>query len=315
MVMTAGELQYAYEYVKERVRDFWEDGGQYTPVYPMIFKERAIAEQKHEDVPRAGVGLFSSADESTDVVYDRLYEGKKGTVLLVKFHQGFAVTEEAKRFKIDIDLMRQGVSSMQTARQVTLDSIAADILNYGFVTTKYAYRDQLALFSNAHEYIRPGAGTGSNVAAAAAEVGEAALEQAILDIQALKTDEGFPGTVEPDVGVVPYNQQFNWTRATQSMQVTGSANNDVMAINKLGYLQGKPIMWKMLSSSRAWFIKTKGYGSDGLQMFKHTEDSDAPVPYIDEKNGNTYVRSVMFRAAYLRNWRAIYGNSGGSVVA
>lgn len=313
-IMTTGQLAYEYEYVSEQVRDFWEDGGAYTPVHPMLFKERSISQARHEDVPRAGVGKFSSAVESEDVIYDSLYEGKKGTALLIQYHQGFAVTERAKRMKISRDIMRAGISSIATARDVTLDSIAADLLNYAFLTSKYVYRDALAICSTAHEYIRPGSGTGSNRSANGTDIGEGALEQAVTDIDLIKTDEGFPGSVTADRGVINPAQKFNWARAVQSMQQPGSANNDINALKTLGYFQNKPIEWKMLSSTKAWFVLTKGYGSDGLLMYKHSEDSDTPIPYIDEKNGNTYVRSVMFRAAYVRNWRALYGNPGGSVV-
>lgn len=320
MVMTTHTLPSTLDYVDSAVRTYYqEEAGNYKPVYNRVFDEMSTDKAWVQDISMAGLGPLKQSAEGQAVEFDSLYEGAPATYVLSKYHIGFGLTEDAKIFNKMWPLLENGTKSIAVSVKHTMEMVCADLLNKAFLTAAnggYTGADGLAMCDSSHPLIRPdaalvsGSGTYRNRPAVDYGISEVGLEQACIDIANMTDESGFYGSVEPETLFIREEQRFNVTRVLKSLGRVGTNDNDPNALKMLGILQKDPVVWNYLTSTSAFFIKTRGYAGPGLKVYKHSAVDATPVVWIDNATGNTYVRSRMFMAPGWTNPRAVYASPG-----
>jgi hypothetical protein len=138
--------------------------------------------------------------------------------------------------------------SMANTKQVK----GAAVLNNAF-TAAYAGGDGKELCATDHPTL---AGSFSNELATAADLNETSLEQALIDIAAFTDERGLKVAARGMKLIIPSALQFTAERLMKSKGRTGTADNDINAINNMGAVPEGYVVNHYLTDTAKWFVKT-----------------------------------------------------------
>jgi hypothetical protein len=108
------------------------------------------------------------------------------------------------------------------------------------------------LISNAHPLSN--GGTFSNVLSTAADLNETSLEQALIDIQGFVDERGLKIALNGRKMIIPKELQFTAERLMKSTLRTGTADNDINAINNMGMIPEGYRVNNFLTDTDSFFI-------------------------------------------------------------
>ena len=213
---------------------------------------------------------FANADvkaEGQGVSYDTAQETYTARYTMETIALAFAITEEAIEDNLYDRLASRYTKalarSMSNAKQVK----AANPLNNGLPSVAtYKTGDAVALFSTAHPTV-----SGTNVAntlATQADLNETSLEQALIDIAAFTDERGLKVAARGVKMIVPSANQFNAERLLKSQGRTGTADNDINAVNSMGMIPQGYRVNHFLNDSDSWYIITDV--PNGMKHFERT---------------------------------------------
>jgi hypothetical protein len=170
------------------VRKFFGAGyDRYAPEYTKIFDVMTSDKNFEDMVNQYGMGLGAIIPEGTDVGFDYIGNGPQKRFVHVKYGKGFIITEEAIADNVYMNPMQMASKSMGEGMRQTKETVHANILNRANNSSYLGY-DGVEFSSAVH--VRSKGGTYSNEAAAASNLNELALEQAVIDISKFKDDAG-----------------------------------------------------------------------------------------------------------------------------
>jgi hypothetical protein len=191
----------------------------------------------------------------------------------------------------------------------TKEIIAANIYNRAF-NTSYTGGDAATLICSAGgggSSTAPNiaGGTYTNGVATAADLSEAALEQAIIDIAGFTNDRGLKIAVRPKTLVIPKELMFEATRILKANGRVGTDNNDPNAIATMG-LVPEIVVNHYLTDTDAWFLRNDV--QNGLKYFERRGDEFGMDEDFDTENAK-----YKATGRYSFGWtdrRAVYGSPG-----
>lgn len=256
-----------------------------------------------EDVGISSFGLAAVKPEGQGVQYDTEQQAFITRYTHIVYALGFMVTREAMeddQYDVVAEKRARGLAfSMRQTKEI----VVANVYNRAF-NTSYTGGDGKAMIVSDH----PNAvgGTWSNVLSTSANLSEAALEQAHIDIGKWTNDRGLRIAVMPKSLIIPVDLQFEAERILKSQYRIGTANNDVSAIVSMSKLPGGAKVNHYLTSTTAWFLRTNV--SDGLKLFERRGESFEEDNSFDNE-------TAKFKAScrYSVGWtdpRGIYGSAG-----
>lgn len=274
---------------------------EYETEFDKIFTKYTSDRQWEEDVGTSGFGLLSVKPEGSAITYDSAKQGFTTRYTHIVYASGFVITREMyEDDQYDVIGQRKASSLAMSSRQ-TKEFIAANILNRAF-NTSYTYGDGKAAIVSDHPNIA--GGTWSNVIATAADISEAALEQAYIDIAGLTTDRGLKIALKPQSIIVPKELDFEVNKILKTEYEVGTNNNTVNVIK--GRFPGGVTLNHWLTDTDAWFIKTNA--EQGLKYFERRGDEFTMDNDWDTENAKFKVTG---RYSFgLTDPRAIYGSAG-----
>ena len=213
---------------------------------------------------------FANADvkaEGQGISYDTAQETYTARYTMETIALAFAITEEAIEDNLYDRLASRYTKalarSMSNAKQVK----AANPLNNGLPSVAtYKTGDGVALFSTAHPTV-----SGTNVAntlSTQADLNETSLEQALIDIAAFTDERGLKVAARGVKMIVPSANQFNAERLLKSQGRTGTADNDINAVNSMGMIPQGYRVNHFLNDSASWYVITDV--PNGMQHFERT---------------------------------------------
>jgi phage major head subunit gpT-like protein len=215
---------------------------------------------------------------------------------------GFIITREIfDDDQYDIVGQRKAQGLAFSMRQ-TKEIVAANVYNRAF-NSSYTGGDGVSLINTSHPNIA--GGTWSNQIAVAADLSEAALEQASIDIMGFTDDRGLKIMVKPQKLIVPKELTFEATRLLGTEGRPGTANNDLNALKSKGVFKELAIN-QYLTDPDAWFIKTDA--PDGLKYFERRA-----MEFVNEPDFDTDNAKYKATERYSFGWsdaRACYGSAG-----
>ena len=271
---------------------------EYTKLFDKFTSRRAF----EEDVGVSSFGLAVQKSEGTPISYDTERQGFVTRYQHVVYALGFIITREmVDDDQYDMVGQRKAAGLAFSMRQ-TKEIVGANVYNRAF-NTGYVGGDGVSMINAAHPNIK--GGSFSNQIATAADLSEAALEQACIDIAGFTNDAGLLIAVRPKSLVIPRQLVFEADRILHTEGRVGTDNNDLNSIKTMGMIP-EIITNHYLTDTDAWFIRTDV--GNGLKYFERDADSFDMDNDFDTENAKYKARGRY--SFYWTDPRAIYGSAG-----
>jgi hypothetical protein len=276
---------------------------QYPEEYKEIFDSHNSMMNFEEDVNVNGFGLAAVKPEGMALSYDSMQQGFLKRYTHVTYGLGYIISREAIEDNLYVKLAQQRTEALARSMKQTKENVAANVLNRAF-SNSYVGADGVELCSTSHKLSK--GGTFANTLSTQADLSEASLEQALIDIAGFVDDANLRMSARGIKLIIPRQLQFEAERILKNKDRPATADRDINALVSLGMLPGGIIMNHYLTDSDAWFIKT-----DCPEGMKHF--SRRALEIKDDSDFDT--ENVKFKATerYSFGWtdpRGLYGSQG-----
>lgn len=275
----------------------WED----------LYPNKVKSDKSYEEyLGFQGLGYAAVKPQGSPINYTSMQQGYVPRITNVAYGLGFMITREARDDDQYMQLGQSMSKQLGVAFGQTKEVTGANVYNRAF-DSNYTYWDGLQLCSTAH--VTKSGATFSNTLATPADLSEAAIEQACIDIANLIDENGLRIQVTPKKLIVPNGLQFEATRILKSEYKTRSANNDVNAVVSMGVI---PEGWRLnnyftdTGAHGAWFILTdvdQGMTYQERTAIEFTDDNDFDTENAKFKGYERYAFSVV-------DVRGVFGSEG-----
>ena len=268
-----------------------------------LFDQYTSRKAFEEDVGVSGFGLLQIKPEGQSISYDTEIQAYTTRYTHTVYASGFIITEEMfEDDQYDVVGERRAKALAFSVRQ-TQETVGTNVYNRAF-NASYTGGDGVSMINSAHP--NAAGGTWSNTLSVAANLSEASLEQACIDIARFTNDRGLKIQVTPKSIITAPENEFTLNRILKSQYRVGTANNDINALMSLGKFPDGVKINHYLTSTTAWFIRTNA--QDGLKHFVRKAPMFAEDNDFDTSNAK-------FKCSYRDSWgwtdpRAIYGSAG-----
>jgi phage major head subunit gpT-like protein len=215
---------------------------------------------------------------------------------------GFTITREVvddDQYDIVGQRKAQGLAfSMRQTKEV----VGANVYNRAF-SSSYLGGDGKELLATDHPNLA--GGTWANELTTAADLSEASLEQACIDIAAFTNDRGLLIAVRPKTLIIPRQLMFEAKRILSSDGRVATADNDLNALKTLGVIP-QVVTNHYLTDVDAWFIRTDA--KHGMKYFERRADEFGMDNDFDTENAK-----YKATGRYAFGWtdpRGLFGSPG-----
>lgn len=281
---------------------------EYGVEWDKLFEKNTSRKAFEEDVGTSMFGLAVQKAEGAPVTYDTSRQGFTSRYNHVVWALGFIITREIYEDDLYDVVGRQKARALAFSMRQTKEIIGANVYNRAF-STSYLGGDGSSLIACAAggsaSHPNVSGGTWTNGPAVAADLSEAALEQAVIDIAAFTNDRGLLIKVAPKKLIIPRQEIFNAKRILGTEGRVGTELNDLNALKTMGAIP-EVVVNHFLTDQDAWFIRTDV--KDSLKYFERRGDEFGMDEDFDTENAK-YKAS----ARYSFGWtdpRGIYGSPG-----
>lgn len=274
----------------------------YPTEWDKLFEKNKSDRAYEEDLGLSSFGLASVKNEGAPITYDTERQGFTTRYNHVVYALGFIITREIYEDDLYGKVGAQKAQALARSMRQTKEIVGANVYNRA-QTAGYTGGDGVTLLNSAHPNVA--GGTFSNVIATAADLSEAALEQAVIDIAGFRDDRGLLIAAKPESLIIPYQQQFEAARILGANGRVGTDLNDPNVLKDRGIFSNV-ITNHYLTDSDAWFIRTNV--KDGLKYFERRGDQFEMDNDFDTENAK-----FKATARYSFGWsdpRALYGSAG-----
>jgi len=234
----------------------------YMPEYSEIFEKNTSTKAFEEEVGVTGFGYAVVKTEGNNITYDDMEQGFVDRYTHAVVALGFMITREMYEDNQYVQIGLRKTKGLTFSLKQTKETIGANILNRAF-NNAYTYGDGKELCATDHPNMS--GGSWRNELTVGADLSEAALEQACIDIGEFTNDRGMLIKVMPKKLLIPPELEFDAARILKSVQQPGTANNDINALKSLSKIPSMSIN-HYLTDADAWFILTDA--PDGLKYFQ-----------------------------------------------
>jgi hypothetical protein len=281
---------------------------EYPIEYMDVFEKTGSTRAYEEEVGVTGFGLAAAKTEGTGIAYDEAEQGFVNRYTHVTYGLGFIITREMYEDGIAVTVALRRASALAFSIRQTKEIVAANVLNRAFNSsyTMGTASDGKELCATDHP--NKSGGTWRNELSTAADLSEAALEQACIDIADFTTDRGLKIAIMPRKLVIPSELEFDAFRILESIGQSGTANNDINALRASKKFPEGVKVNHYLTDADAWFICTNC--PDGLKYMNRRSDAFGTENDFDTENAKF---KATFRCSF--GWsdaRGIFGSPGAS---
>jgi len=282
--------------------------GEYPVEYTKLFDTFKSTRAFEEDVGVTSFGLAIAKPEGAAISYDTERQAFITRYSHVVYALGFVITREIMEDdQYDVVGQRKAQGLAFSMRQ-TKELIAANVYNRAF-NTSYVGGDGSTLIASAaggsasHPLFA--GGTATNGPTTAADLSEAALEQAMIDIAGFTNDRGLLIAVRPKSLIIARQNIFEAKRLTAPDGRPGVDTNDVNALKSLGMVP-EVVVNHYLNDPDAWFIRTDA--PHGMKYFERRADQFEMDNDFDTENAK-FKATARYSFGWT-DWRGIYGSPG-----
>jgi hypothetical protein len=274
----------------------------YPVEWDKLFEKNSSDRAYEEDLGLSSFGLAAVKNEGAPIQYDTERQGFTSRYNHVVYALGFVITREIFEDDQYGKVGAQKAKALARSMRQTKEIVGANVYNRAF-SGSYLGGDGVALLSASHPNVA--GGVFSNIIGTAADLSEAALEQAVIDIAGYRDDRGLLIAAKPEKLVIPYQQTFEAKRILGADGRVGTDLNDPNVLKDMGMFSNV-VVNHYLTDADAWFILTNV--KDGLKYFERRGDAFEMDNDFDTENAK-----FKATARYSFGWsdpRAIYGSAG-----
>ncbi len=263
-----------------------------------------------EEVGMTGFGLAPIKQEGGPITYEETEQAFIDRYVHIVYGLGFIITREMYEDGIAGTVALRRAEALAFSIRQTIETIGANVLNNAF-DSNFVFGDGVELCSLLHP--NASGGTWQNELTTAADLSEAALEQACIDIAAFTSDKGLQIAVRPQKLIVPTDTMFEAERVLKSelrpagASQTWAGANDLNALKSMGAIpQGYVVNHYLVVGDGAWFIKTDC--PLGMTCFeRRAEEFDTDNDFDTE---NARFKATFRKSFGCTDKRGIYGCPG-----
>lgn len=271
--------------------------------YTELFETHNSRRAYEEDVGVSSFGLARLKPEGEAIEFDTESQAFITRYAHSVYALGFIVTKEI----FDDDLYdvvgERRARGLAFSMRQTKEIRAANVYNRAF-NSSYTGGDGVELCSLVHP--NWAGGTWANEPSTPADLSEAALEQACIDIMKWENDRGLRISVIPEKLILPVDLVFEAERILKTQGRYQTANNDINALKSMGKFPGGVVVNHYLEDTDAWFIRTNV--KNGMKHFQRM-----PMTFSIDNDWDT--ENAKFKAMERDSFgwtdpRGIYGSPG-----
>lgn len=282
---------------------FMNKYNEYGEKYTKLFDEFSSKRNFEEDVAISNFGLMVQKSELAPVTFDTMRQGYTTRYTHVTYALGFMVSREMVDDNMYSEISLKKANMLARSARQTKEIVAANVYNRAF-NTAYVGGDGLCLLNSAH--LNVAGGTYSNILATAANLSEAAVEQALIDLRKYTDDRGNRIDCQPKGLILPVDLEFEAERIFKTPGRIGTPNNDINAVKSIGRFPDGIVLNPFLTSSTAWFIRTDV--AEGMKHFKRRA-----MEFTTDNDWDTENAKFKCTERYSFGWtdpKALYGTPG-----
>lgn len=266
-----------------------------------IFEQHTSRKAFEEDISTSMFGLAVQKGEGQSVSYDTAQQGFIDRYTHAVYALGFVITKEMVEDDLYDVIGKKRAAALAFSMRQTKEVLGANVLNRAF-NTSYLFGDGKALCVTDHPNVA--GGTWQNRPTTDADISEASLEQAYIDIQGYTDDRGKRIRVVPKKLIVPYTLDFEANKILQTQYEVGTNNNTVNVVR--GRFPGGVKVNHYLTDTDAWFILTDA--KDGMKYFERRGDAFTQDDDFDTDNAK--FKATARYSFGCSDKRAVYGTQG-----
>lgn len=246
--------------------------------WSQVFEKAISMDAFEEDVNIHGFRRAAVKPEGTPLGYDAAKQAFIKRYVNLTYALGYVLTREAMEDNKYPKLLRQWTQALALSMSQTKEAVCALVIDRA-ADTNYVGGDGLCLSNAAHKLSK--GGTFSNQLAVAADLSEASIEQALIDIGGFVNDAGHRGMYMGMTLNIPRQLEYDACRILDGNERTGTSDRDINAMKYKGKLPGGIVLNHYYADANAWFIKTnvkngfKLYQRRPLEMENDTSDFDS----------------------------------------
>jgi hypothetical protein len=276
---------------------------EYAVEWDKLFEKHTSTKAYEEDVGISSFGLAMIKPEGQPIQFDSERQAFITRYTHVVYALGFNITKEIwEDDQYDVVGQRKAQGLAFSMRQ-TKEVVGANVYNRAFNST-YAGGDGKEMLATDHPNLA--GGTWANELTTSADLSEASLEQACIDIAKFTNDRGLRIAVRPRTLIIPVDLEFEANRILKAEYRTGTNLNDPNVLKMQGRFPGGIIVNHYLTDVDAWFIRTDV--PEGMKYFERRADQFEMDNDFDTENAKFKATS-----RYSFGWtdpRGLYGSMG-----
>tara|TARA_R100001440_G_scaffold15287_3_gene25933 strand:- start:16685 stop:17596 length:912 start_codon:yes stop_codon:yes gene_type:complete len=277
----------------------------YENEHAEIFDSETSDRAFEEEVMLTGFKAAPVKSEGAGVAFDDAQESYTARYTHETIAMAFAITEEAIEDNLYDRLAGRYTRALARSMANTKQVKGANVLNNAF-DSSFTGGDGKELCATDHPLTS--GGTFRNELSTAADLSETSLEQSLIDISAFVDERGLKIALQGVKMIIPKELQFTAERILRSPQRTGTADNDINALNNMGMVPQGYRINHYLTDTDAFFIMTDA--PNGLKQFVR-----APIKTAIEGDFDT--GNVRFKARERYSFgfsdpRGVFGSPGAA---
>ena len=273
---------------------------QHAEIYNIESSDRAF----EEEVMLSGFGNAQVKGEGQGIAFDDAQETFTARYTHETIALAFAITEEAIEDNLYDRLASRYTKALARSMANSKQVKAASPLIQGLPTTDgFDSGDGVSLFNTSHTTL---GGSFANTLATQADLNETSLEQSLIDIGEMTDERGLLIAAKGVKMIVPPENQFNAERLMKSQGRTGTADNDINAVNSMGMIPQGYRVNNYLTDADSWYIITDV--PNGMKMFVRTPLNTAMEGDFD--TGNVRYKARERYSFGVSDPRGIFGVEG-----
>ncbi len=236
-------------------------GEEHKEIYETESSDRSF----EEETKLSGFANAPVKNEGAAIAYDNAQEAFTSRYNHVTIALGFSLTEEAVEDNLYDSLSARYTKALARSMANTKQVRAANVVNNGF-NAAYTGGDGVPLFSDAHPLVS--GGTNSNTQDTPADLSEASLENAVIQIAAWTDERGLLIAAKPRKLVIPPALQFVATRILETQLRVGTADNDINAMYTNSSIPEGYTVNHYLTDTNGFYLTTDV--PNGMKHFERT---------------------------------------------
>lgn len=267
-----------------------------------IFDPEISTKAYEERLQHRGFGLAPKKDQGASISFEDTTAGYTSRIVNITYALGAVITREAIEDGQYESLATRLARYLAFSIRQTEENVGANVLNRAF-SSSYLGGDGVCLCSASHP---EASGNQSNLLTVAADLSEVALENMLIQVSQATDSKGLKVALIGKKLIVHPSEIFNATRILDSVLRSGSANNDINALKKMGMLPDGVVANHYLSNEDAWFVKTnapEGMICQNRRAVEFAKDND-----FDTENAK--MKASIRKGFGWGDWRGLYGTPG-----